>query len=116
MRIEVLNHLAGELEDANGATGVRFTPRADGTGLYCLPGADVSPGSIGEMCKGWQAPPLPPRDVAQRIAASCGGALIAQRRDGSEVAAGSPRERARISRHKPATQKDSTLLTSIFGW
>ncbi len=44
-RIEVLNHLASGLDDAAaGVVGVRFAGQPDGTGLYCMPGADRAPG------------------------------------------------------------------------
>ena len=67
-RIYALNYLD---EDLGGEQGVTFTPQEDGTGLYCLPGADKDGGSIGALCASHRpAPPIPDslRDV---IASSC---------------------------------------------
>ena len=55
-RIAVLNSLAVGLDDrAAGARGVRFISRRDGSGLYCMPGAEELPGKIGAICKDWRA-------------------------------------------------------------
>ncbi len=117
LHIEVLNHLAGDLDDQKaGATGVRFAPRADGSGLYCLPGAGQEPGRIGATCKDWEPPPPPSKDIARRISSSCGGMSIARRRGGSDDATRVEPARSRVSRHKPKNEAGGTLLTSIFGW
>ncbi len=68
-RIHALNYLDANLDA--GSDGVAFTPQANGTGLYCLPGADKDGGSIGALCKGYrQAPPIPD-DLRSSIASSC---------------------------------------------
>jgi poly-gamma-glutamate synthesis protein (capsule biosynthesis protein) len=61
-RVHALNYLDATLDDrAGSARGVRFTPQADGSGLYCLPGAEKDPGRIGRLCQNVQeAPPVPP--------------------------------------------------------
>jgi poly-gamma-glutamate synthesis protein (capsule biosynthesis protein) len=80
-RIAVLNHLAEGLDHGEGARGVRFRPRADGTGLYCAEGAADEGGRIGALCRA--APDVVERAMVQRAAASCGGELVARRRDGT---------------------------------
>lgn len=63
-RIEVLNKLAQELDDAGtGARGVRFLAREDGSGLACLDGAAAAGGRIGDLCRAWD-----PAAVAARPA------------------------------------------------
>lgn len=51
-RIAVLNHLAAGLDQSapGGARGIRFTPQANGRGLYCSADAERMPGSIGALC------------------------------------------------------------------
>jgi len=72
-RVHALNYLAQTLDDPAGrARGVRFTPQADGSGLYCLPGAAKDAGRIGKLCRGFQAAPPIPTGLAPQIAASCG--------------------------------------------
>jgi poly-gamma-glutamate synthesis protein (capsule biosynthesis protein) len=66
-RIHVLNHLAKRF----GATGVRFVPQADGTGLYCAAGAERLSGSIGARCAAKASVPEPPAALASRIEAAC---------------------------------------------
>ncbi len=117
LRVEVLNHLAADLDAPEaGATGVRFSPQADGSGLYCMPGVGSEPGRLGELCRGWGPPLAPPSEVSRRIANSCGGALIARRRGGSEGAESSTPVRTRVSRHKANAGDGGSLLTSIFGF
>jgi poly-gamma-glutamate synthesis protein (capsule biosynthesis protein) len=70
-RIYVLNHLAAGLDDAKGAKGVRFTPQADGSGLYCANGAASLGGDLGTLCQGWQPATDPDKPLASKIAASC---------------------------------------------
>ena len=71
--MHALNYLAATLDDpVRKARGLRFTPQKDGSGLYCLPGADKDPGAIGALCRGFTpAPPIPP-ELQGQIAASCG--------------------------------------------
>lgn len=68
-RIHALNYLDANLGE--GSDGVAFTPQPDGTGLYCLPGADKDGGSIGALCKGYRPAPPMPDDLASSIASSC---------------------------------------------
>jgi poly-gamma-glutamate synthesis protein (capsule biosynthesis protein) len=70
-RIYALNHLAGELDDGKSAKGVRFTPRADGSGLYCAPGAAGHGGKLAALCQGWQEAAAPPKPLADKIALAC---------------------------------------------
>ena len=70
-RIYALNHLAAGLDDGKNAKGVRFTPRADGSGLYCADGAAALGGEIGTLCQGWQQPSEPDKAVAAKIASAC---------------------------------------------
>lgn len=67
--IHALNYLDANL--GAGSNGVAFTPQADGTGLYCLPGADRDGGAIGALCKGYRPPPPMPEDLETSIADSC---------------------------------------------
>jgi poly-gamma-glutamate capsule biosynthesis protein CapA/YwtB (metallophosphatase superfamily) len=70
-RIYALNHLAAGLDDEKGAKGVRFTPQADGTGLYCADGASGLGGKVGRLCQAWQEPAEPDQALAKTIAAAC---------------------------------------------
>ncbi len=70
-RIYVLNHLAAGLDDEKGAKGVRFTPQADGSGLYCADGAAGLGGTLGNLCQGWQQAGEPDKKLASKIAAAC---------------------------------------------
>lgn len=79
-RVAVLNHLAAGLDRPGTATGVRFSPREDGTGLWCAEGAAADGGSIGALCRGHEALAPPPAELTRRIAASCGGELVARGR------------------------------------
>ena len=73
LRVHVLNHLAAGLDaPAAKARGVRFVPRADGSGLHCLPGAEREAGRIGELCAGWAEPTQPASNLVQQIAGACG--------------------------------------------
>jgi poly-gamma-glutamate capsule biosynthesis protein CapA/YwtB (metallophosphatase superfamily) len=87
LRIDALNHLAAGLDDqAKGAKGVRFTPQADGSGLYCADGAAALGGKIGALCKDWLPAAEPMKPVADKIAQACqdkpfyGQPAIAKRR------------------------------------
>ena len=70
-RIHALNYLDANLGDENGARGVAFTPQPDGTGLYCLAGADKDGGTIGALCKGYRPAPPIPDNLSGSIASSC---------------------------------------------
>jgi poly-gamma-glutamate capsule biosynthesis protein CapA/YwtB (metallophosphatase superfamily) len=70
-RIYALNHLAADLDDDTSKRGVRFTPQADGSGLYCADGAAALGGKIGTLCQGWQAAGEPDHRLASKIEAAC---------------------------------------------
>jgi poly-gamma-glutamate capsule biosynthesis protein CapA/YwtB (metallophosphatase superfamily) len=67
--IHALNYLDANLGPGSG--GIAFTPQADGTGLYCLPGAADDGGSIGALCKSYRSAPPIPGNLQGAIAASC---------------------------------------------
>ncbi len=50
-RIYALNYLGAQLGDGKAAQGVRFTPRKDGTGLYCTEGAELLDGNSGRSAR-----------------------------------------------------------------
>jgi capsule synthesis protein PGA_cap len=70
-RISALNHLAAGLDDGKNAKGVRFTPQADGSGLFCAPGAADLGRKLGTLCQGWQPAAEPEKPLATKIADSC---------------------------------------------
>lgn len=70
-RVYALNHLAAGLDDGKTAKGVRFTPQADGSGLYCADGAAALGGKLGTLCQGWQQAGEPDKPLATKIAAAC---------------------------------------------
>ena len=70
-RIHALNHLGARLGDGGVAQGVRFTPRSDGSGLYCTPEANALGGKIGAICRGYQPAPATPANVARHLASAC---------------------------------------------
>jgi poly-gamma-glutamate synthesis protein (capsule biosynthesis protein) len=70
-RIYALNHLAAELDDEKGAKGVRFTPRPDGSGLYCADDASALGGELAALCQGWQPPGEPEKALAVKIENAC---------------------------------------------
>jgi len=71
-RIHALNYLAATLDDAaSGAEGLRFTPQPDGSGLYCVAGAETAGGTVGALCKGFKPAPPIPAHLRSAIAASC---------------------------------------------
>ena len=116
-RVEVLNHLAAELDAPDAlASGVRFAPQPDGRGLYCMPGADREPGRIGLLCKGWESPKPPSAELSRRIASSCGGSVVARSRVGPDDERRAGQERARVSRHRPDAPVGGSVLSSFFGW
>jgi poly-gamma-glutamate synthesis protein (capsule biosynthesis protein) len=70
-RIHALNRLAAKLDNGVNAKGVRFTPRPDGSGLYCADGAASLGGEIGTLCQGFQPPPEPDKTLAGIIDSAC---------------------------------------------
>jgi poly-gamma-glutamate capsule biosynthesis protein CapA/YwtB (metallophosphatase superfamily) len=70
-RIYALNYLGAQLGDGGGAEGVRFTPRQDGSGLYCAPGAETLGGKLGALCAAWRPAPPIPKDLARHLASAC---------------------------------------------
>jgi poly-gamma-glutamate synthesis protein (capsule biosynthesis protein) len=70
-RIYALNHLSGGLDDDTTKRGVRFTPQADGSGLYCADGAAALGGQIGTLCTGWQPAAEPDQKLTAKIEAAC---------------------------------------------
>jgi poly-gamma-glutamate synthesis protein (capsule biosynthesis protein) len=71
-RIHVLNHLAKRF----GATGVRFAPQADGTGLYCAAGSERLSGAIGARCARAPAINEPAAELAAKIQAACSKKVV----------------------------------------
>ena len=70
-RIHALNYLGAQLGDGNFAEGIRFTPRQDGTGLYCANGTDELEGKLGALCAGWQPAPAIPSKLGRKLASAC---------------------------------------------
>jgi len=72
-RVDVVNVLSGRLDDASApASGnALFATRADGSGLYCVDGAASDPDAVGQLCRGWTAPALPPAAEQAEIMHAC---------------------------------------------
>lgn len=70
-RIYALNYLGARLGDGAGAEGIAFTPREDGTGLYCAAGAGELGGKISALCASWTPAPPIPAQLAQTLASAC---------------------------------------------
>ncbi|WP_108682149.1 CapA family protein [Methyloceanibacter sp. wino2] len=70
-RIYALNYLGQRLGDNAAAEGITFTPRADGTGLYCAAGAGELGGKIGALCASWTPAPPIPAQLAATLASAC---------------------------------------------
>ncbi|MEL6289842.1 MAG: CapA family protein [Pseudomonadota bacterium] len=71
-RLDILNFLAAELDDPKKQSrGVRFAPQADGSGLYCTPGAEHGPGRLGKLCRDHRPPPALTKRIRSRIAGQC---------------------------------------------
>jgi poly-gamma-glutamate synthesis protein (capsule biosynthesis protein) len=70
-RIYALNQLAAGLDDGKNAKGVRFTPQANGSGLYCADGAAELGGKLATLCQGWQPPAELEQKLAAKIEAAC---------------------------------------------
>lgn len=90
------------------ARGVRFTPQADGRGLYCAAGAAGEDGAIGALCGGWLPPEPPAESLRSQIASSCGHAVVAAR----------ARERRPAATRSAAKPQSSTgsMIASVFGY
>jgi len=70
-RIFALNYLGAQLGDGATSQGLRFTPRADGSGLYCSQGFSQLGGKVGALCTGYQpAPPIPTK-LARHLQSAC---------------------------------------------
>lgn len=70
-RVHALNHLARTLDSADGAKGLRFTPQANGTGLYCTSAGRSAKGALGKLCAAYKEPSAIPAQYAGEIAGSC---------------------------------------------
>jgi hypothetical protein len=70
-RIYALNYLGAQLGDGKAAEGVRFTPRQDGSGLYCSSGAEALGGKVGALCAAWHPAPAIPKQLARQLASAC---------------------------------------------
>lgn len=70
-RIFALNHLGAQLGDGATSQGLRFTTRADGSGLYCTQGAASLGGKIGDLCRGYQSAPATPAKLARHLQSAC---------------------------------------------
>jgi hypothetical protein len=71
-RMDVLNVLAAQFDrPTERASGVRFSARADGTGLYCAQGAGTLGGRIGRLCAGNAGPVYPAEFVTASIRNDC---------------------------------------------
>lgn len=70
-RIHALNHLARTLDAGDGAKGLRFTPQANGTGLFCTPAGKAAKGTLGKLCSAYREAPPIPAQYAGEIAGSC---------------------------------------------
>jgi len=78
-RIHVLNHLASGLDEGGNGKGLRFTPRPDGSGLYCAENASALGGEIGTLCQSWQPPGEPDEALAAKIASACEAKAVASK-------------------------------------
>lgn len=79
-RIHVLNYLDANL--GAGSHGMAFTPQANGTGLYCLRGAEEDGGSIGALCRGFRPAPPIPASLERAIVSSCSPPAVPLRESG----------------------------------
>jgi hypothetical protein len=70
-RIFALNYLGAQLGDGATSQGVRFTPRQDGSGIYCTQGAGALEGKIGTLCAGYQPAPAIPTKLARHLRSAC---------------------------------------------
>ncbi len=70
-RIYALNHLGAQLGDGGSSEGVRFTPRPDGSGLYCAAGSDALGGKVAVLCADWRPAPAMPKQLSRQLASAC---------------------------------------------
>ncbi len=114
-RIHALNYL-GERLPKRPATalpadatpeGLRFTPTADGTGLYCLPGAASDPGRIGALCKDYRLAPAIPDTMIRRVAGACGGGYGQEARSGERGSTKSRKHRREKSQLRASSRSSS---------
>ncbi|HUU25918.1 MAG TPA: CapA family protein [Methyloceanibacter sp.] len=70
-RIYALNYLGAQLGDGTTSQGLRFTPRKDGSGLYCAAGAQSLGGKLGALCAAWQPAPAIPNTLSRQLASAC---------------------------------------------
>ena len=67
----MINYHARQLTDAAaGSHGVTFTPRADGSGLFCFPPAKGAPHRL-EICRGWSPPEALSKATLARLKSVC---------------------------------------------
>lgn len=71
-RLHAINHLAAQFD----GRGVRFAAEADGTGLYCAPGAERSLSPIGARCRAAPKVEEPEAKLAAEIKAACAKRVI----------------------------------------
>jgi hypothetical protein len=70
-RIYALNYLGAQLGDGRTSEGLRFTPRDDGSGLYCADGASGLGEKIGALCANWRPAPAIPKQLSRQLASAC---------------------------------------------
>jgi len=70
-RIYALNYLGAQLGDGKTAEGLRFTPRRDGSGLYCSADAASLGGKLGALCGAWHPAPAIPKQLSRQLASAC---------------------------------------------
>ena len=71
-RVQAINYLNRQF----GENGVRFAVEADGTGLYCAPGADSLRDEIGARCASGAAYVPPSPALEARIATACARRVV----------------------------------------
>jgi len=70
-RIFALNYLGARLGDGDTSQGLLFTPRNDGSGLYCSQGAESLGGKVGALCAGFRPAPAIPTKLARHLQSAC---------------------------------------------
>lgn len=114
-RIYALNYLGERLPKRPATSlpadatpeGLRFTPTADGTGVYCLPGAASDPGRIGALCKDYRSAPVIPDTVIRRVAGACGGGYVQEARSGERRSTKSRKQRREKSQRRTSSRSSS---------
>lgn len=71
-RVQALNYLNRQF----GENGVRFAIEADGTGLYCAPGADKLSGDVGARCASGVSYSAPSPALETKIAHACARRVV----------------------------------------